>query len=199
MAVHQIVTLLEEAVAMDPGYAVYRQYLGRYYLRRGEYAAAIDQLREAVALDESLAPELFPLIADATVKRGLPALTEVPMQAAHGVIHVDVRVNDSPQPFRFVLDTGASQTVISRSLADRLGIAIDDQGPRVVVQTANNAVSAPVVILGSLSVGDARVENVQALVLETLGDTEGLLGLTYLRHFDVAIEHRLGVVGLRRK
>ena len=199
MAVHQIVTLLEEAVAMDPGYAVYRQYLGRYYLRQGEYAAAVEQLREAVALDASLAPGLSPLIADATVKLGLPALTEVPMQAAHGVIQVDVRVNDSPQPVRFVLDTGASQTVISRSLADRLGIAIDDQGPRVMVQTANNAVSAPVVTLRSLSVGEARVENVQALVLDTLGGTEGLLGLTYLHFFDVTIEHRLGVVGLRRK
>ena len=186
-------------VAIDPTYAVYRHYLGRYYLRQGDYAAAIEALREAISLDDSLASELSSLIADARVKLSLPELTEVSTHDSGGVIQVDVQVNDSPQPFRFVLDTGASQTVISRALADALGITVEPNGQHMVVQTANNTVRAPVVTLRALTVGNARVENVQALVLDTLDDTQGLLGLTYLRHFDVAIEQQNRLVKLRRK
>jgi len=198
-AVEQILALLEEASREDPDYAAYQQHLGRHYLQQGAYPAAIDALERAVMLDASLRDATMPLLREARLRLSLPELTRVSFRRAHGVIHVDVRLNDAALASRFILDTGASYTVISRELADALGIQVTEAVPRLRVQTASSTVLAPLVTLASVDLGGARVQDVPALVLDTLGGTDGLLGLSYLRFFDVAIEQDDDTLSLHRK
>jgi len=85
-------------------------------------------------------------------------------------------------PVRFVVDTGASQIVLSRSDATRAGI---DTGALVYTgraRTANGTVRTAPVRLDRLAIGPIEDRDVRAVVNE--GDMDGsLLGMDYLRRF----------------
>src|SRR5262245_20212298 len=54
-------------------------------------------------------------------------------------------------PFRFIIDTGANRSVLSRTLAERLGLAPSGEG---VVHSIDGAEPATLVHVESLSFGD---------------------------------------------
>ena len=92
---------------------------------------------------------------------------------------------------RLVLDTGASLVVISKDIADRLGI--DTKGAPYslkVVLADGRRVKAKAVILKSVKVGGAEVKNVSAAVLENAQptDEDGLLGMSFLKNFTVKLD-----------
>ncbi len=198
-AVDELVGLLEEMARVDPGHAPYHQHLGLAQLRQRDYERALEHLSRAVELDSSLAGRLEPSILQAQVKLSVPELTEVAYMRSSGGIRVHVRLNGSPEVYRFVLDTGASQTVVVRPVAERLGIETGGATPRVRVRTASEEVVAPLVTLDSVDLGGAVVPRVKALIMDDLGGPDGLLGLSYLSYFDVAIEQDTGILSLRRK
>jgi len=89
----------------------------------------------------------------------------------------------------FAVDTGATYTVITPDFAEKLGIKITDETPRMVLVTANGAVNAPVVTLNHLGLGDIELNNVQAIV-QPLGKNDvicGLLGLNFFKNIDLSI------------
>ncbi len=198
-AVDELIVLLAEMIRVDPRYAPYHRYLGQAHLRRRDYEQAVQHLSRAVELDSSLAGRLEPSILQAKVKLSVPELTEIPYTRTAGGIRVDVRLNGSPAVYRFVLDTGASQTVVVQPVAEQLGIETGGATPRVRVRTASDEVMAPLVTLDSVDLGGAVVPRVKALVMDDLGGPDGLLGLSYLGYFDVAIEQDAGILSLRRK
>ncbi len=195
----ELVVLLAEMVQVDSDYAPYHQYLGQALLLQRDYGRALEHLSRAVALDSSLSGRLEPSIRQAQVKLSVPELTEIPYQRAGGAILVDVRLNGRPELYRFVLDTGASQTVVVRPVAEQLGIDIGEATPRVRVRTASEEVVALLVTLESVDLGGAAVPRVKTLVMDDLGGPDGLLGLSYLGFFDVSIEQDAGILSLRRK
>ncbi len=199
LALDEIIWLLEAAVQTDLDYAPYHRYLGHYYLQQRAYAKAMDSLRTAQTLDESLTDALAPWIEQARIGLANPQRIEVPFQAGSGVIYVSVQINRHPSPFRVVLDTGASHTTISSRLAASLGIAVPSDAPRLWVRTANRRVAASLVTLESVDLGGAVVEQVPALVLETLDGIDGLLGLSFLRHFNVEIHQQERLITLGPK
>jgi len=88
----------------------------------------------------------------------------------------------------FVLDTGATYTVITPRLARKLGVTIDS-GNRVAIATANGVIQAPIVTLKSVTIGDVEVNNVQAIV-QNLGDDlllAGLLGMNFFKGMDMSV------------
>ena len=82
-------------------------------------------------------------------------------------------------PVRFLVDTGASAVALTLKDAQRLGI--DPAGLKFSykVMTASGEARGAAVKLASLSVGDAHMSDVDALVLDKGLDTS-LLGMTYL-------------------
>lgn len=199
LATDRIVALLEEAIGVDPEFAAYHHHLGRYYFRQGRYAPAIDSLSRAMALDGSLAESLVGLVGEAQMRLDNPAMIHVSFQQGTGVIYVNVRLNGQPESFRFIFDTGASHTAISRALARRMAIAIPTDAPHPRIRTAGGTVQAPLVTLGSVELAGTRVGNVPALILDQLDHADGLLGMSYLRFFTVKIEHDEGYLVLTRK
>jgi aspartyl protease family protein len=80
---------------------------------------------------------------------------------------------------RVLIDTGASVVALTRTDARRLGV---DPAPDAFtgrVQTASGLARAAPVELAAVSVAGARVERVQALVVEE-GLAYSLLGMSYL-------------------
>jgi len=88
----------------------------------------------------------------------------------------------------FVVDTGASFTVISREAANELGITIDESTPFVPITTASSVIFNPLVTLKSLRVGQATVEDVDVLVHNLPGGSAGLLGNSFLNRFKVVLD-----------
>jgi len=90
----------------------------------------------------------------------------------------------------FLIDTGASYTVITPATAATLGIKIASDNPTVPVTTANGVLHAPVVRLHNVSLGGLQVDNVDAVVTE-LGDSpqlSGLLGMSFFQGMDLSFK-----------
>ena len=107
---------------------------------------------------------------------------------------VNVRLNNSVTA-PFILDTGASDVVIPRSVAEQLGL---DLGPGVRTKryaTANGIVEQATVMLRSVQLGDAKVNSVPASVSDSM--SIGLLGLSFFNHFTYNVNAAEGIVTLR--
>jgi clan AA aspartic protease (TIGR02281 family) len=88
----------------------------------------------------------------------------------------------------FVVDTGASFTLIGRGTAKDLGMMIDEYTPFIPIATASDIILTPLVTLKSVLVGQAEVEDVEALIYNMPAEKEGLLGNSFLGKFRVDLD-----------
>ena len=105
-----------------------------------------------------------------------------------------------PDTFRNVfvaLDTGASTTMIPTEVAVDLGY--DLSNPNEQMMTANGIVLASRIAVRKLTAIGETVENIDVVChdLPEGSIIEGLLGLNFLRHFDVNISFSTGTIELR--
>ena len=104
---------------------------------------------------------------------------EIPL-ARDGHYHMTLGVNGTP--VEFVVDTGASDIVLSREDAARSGISVDGLPFLGTANTANGTVRTARVRLSEVDLGGIVDRNVPALV--NGGAMEGsLLGMAYLNRF----------------
>jgi clan AA aspartic protease (TIGR02281 family) len=91
-------------------------------------------------------------------------------------------------PFQFIIDTGASRTVISAELAARLGLKA---GKSAVMHTMNGIDKVPTVLIERLQMSNAVVTNIAAPSLQArnLG-ADGLLGIDSLHDQEIVIDFR---------
>jgi clan AA aspartic protease (TIGR02281 family) len=107
-------------------------------------------------------------------------------------ITVDVLLNDKVNA-SMLLDTGASTVMLSRNIAEKLGINLSNVKPDLTVQVADGReVNAKRVVIQSMKVQEATALKVDAAVL--LEDTggmvfgDGLLGMSFLSKFNFKID-----------
>jgi aspartyl protease family protein len=101
-------------------------------------------------------------------------------RAADG--HYYVRAEVEGQPVRFLVDTGATQIVLARDDAARIGVDADDLLYSGRAGTANGEVRTAPVWLETLEVGPMLDRDVRAHVTD--GDLPiSLLGMEYLRRY----------------
>lgn len=86
-------------------------------------------------------------------------------------------------PVRFVVDTGATDIVLSRRDAARVGIDLDRLAFTGSARTANGVVRTARVRLGEVALGPFRDRGVTAWVNEGEMDSS-LLGMAYLQRFE---------------
>jgi clan AA aspartic protease (TIGR02281 family) len=100
-----------------------------------------------------------------------------------------------------VIDTGATDTVISGNLAKKLGISVN-RGRDVICQVADGrSVNAKQVKIREIRVGGAKVYNVQAVVLdsEEMGNSPGLLGMSFLDNFVFKVDTEKELLVLQKR
>jgi clan AA aspartic protease (TIGR02281 family) len=88
----------------------------------------------------------------------------------------------------FVVDTGASFTLINRLATKELGIPVNETTPLIRVSSVTDVVLIPLITLDSIKVGKAEVENVEALIYPLASGSDGLLGNSFLNKFRVVID-----------
>ena len=109
-------------------------------------------------------------------------------------IMVNVLINDLVRA-NFVLDTGASLVVISRDIADKLGIGFRRGESAIYITLADGRkVNANIVTIKSLRIGEIEGKDIEAAVLdyEENSDLEGLLGMSFLKQFMINIDAKNG-------
>jgi clan AA aspartic protease (TIGR02281 family) len=106
---------------------------------------------------------------------------------------VAVKLNNSVVA-PFLIDTGASDVVIPRGVADQLGLDLSN-ARKQQYSTANGVVTAPLVTLDSVDLSGARAEQVPASVSDSM--SVGLLGLSYFNRFHYQVDPVQGIVTLR--
>lgn len=97
-----------------------------------------------------------------------------------GHFYIDVRINGLST--RFMIDTGASDIVISKSEAERVGINVNRLVFNKAYQTANGTSFGASTSFDELKVGNIKFRNVPASVNSAeMGIS--LLGMSFLRQF----------------
>src|SRR5579863_9847673 len=112
---------------------------------------------------------------------------------AKPLILVDAFVNESG-PFQFVLDTGASTTTLSHSVASTLALRTL---PMAAVVGGGGTIEAEAACVRSLRVADRTAENFDVvvtnateLVSRAIGEpVDGILGYNFLCNFEVVIDY----------
>src|SRR5712692_7870815 len=134
-------------------------------------------------------------------KAAEPNKASIPIQRKGQVAIVRASVN-SKATGSFVVDTGASLTMISQAMAKELEIDVEGKNlPSVSFQTANGVISAPVITLDSIDVGGMQVKDLTAAVYDAFPDpgVSGLLGLNFLSHFRLDIDAKNELLHLEKK
>jgi aspartyl protease family protein len=96
-------------------------------------------------------------------------------RARDGHFWVDGEVNG--EPVRFLVDSGATVTTITRATADRVGVAAS--GFVTMVDTANGTVMVDRGRAGRVRVGPIERADLAVHILTTLGDTN-VIGMNFL-------------------
>lgn len=97
-------------------------------------------------------------------------------------LEVTGREGHAAQPIHFIVDTGATDIVLTGEDATALGFTDDDLAFLGTARTANGLVRTAQVRLEAVQLGDQQHRNVRALVNE--GDLHvSLLGMTFLSRF----------------
>jgi clan AA aspartic protease (TIGR02281 family) len=125
----------------------------------------------------------------------------IPLEKIGGSFVVQVNLNNE-RTAHLIVDTGASMTVLSTNIAIDLGILGTTDNELLTVNTAGGSVQVNTNYLSSLQVGTAQAENV-AVAIHDLPDIpeqiEGLLGMSFLKHFLVTLDAEHARLILRPK
>ena len=172
-------------------------YLAESYRMLGDAPGAAHIYRQIL----QLAPQ-SPFAASARqalVALGEPGIStvQVPIQRRSGSAVVPARVNGEPVGV-FILDTGASYTSLSTSVARRLGISTSGNAT-VRLVTASGIIQAPLALLDEVDIGGAMARHVPIVIHDLPGlpsNVVGLLGMSFLERFRVNLDVGSGLLVL---
>ena len=185
----EAIAILAEGAEDLPASVNLRAELGAVLFKERRWTEALAAWEEAYAIRAD--PDLAALIEEA--RRRLAAerdVVSIPLGDGHGTIRTVVRCNgrlDVP----CILDTGATYTALPSWAAVQLGFALQNAS-RVRIATASGVTEAPVITLDAVALGPLSVGPLDALVLDlphNPGESPvGILGLNFLKHFNVLMD-----------
>src|SRR5690606_10888537 len=93
-----------------------------------------------------------------------------------GRIAAPVMINGQG-PFRLILDTGASQSVITKRVVDKLGLLLTPES-QLILHGVTGSLAVPAVRLDTLQTGDLIQRDLKVAVLgSVMGGADGILGV----------------------
>jgi clan AA aspartic protease (TIGR02281 family) len=95
-----------------------------------------------------------------------------------------------------ILDTGAVYTVLAWDVAKDIGYDPAVSEHRTPIITANGVIEAPVITVESIKLADLRAGAVDVVChdIPEITGIEGLLGLSFLKHFRTLIDYTAGIL-----
>jgi len=120
-------------------------------------------------------------------KASEPEGVEVNLLRRHELLLAEVLLNSRVRQY-FIVDTGASFTLINWQTAKDLDLIVNESTPSIPIFTASQLILTPLVTLRSIRVGNAEVENVDVLIHNLPSNSAGLLGNSFLNKFRVTLD-----------
>jgi clan AA aspartic protease (TIGR02281 family) len=129
-----------------------------------------------------------------------PVKASIPIERHGQVVIIEAMLNKK-KAVKFVVDTGASYTMISSAVAKELDIDLTQNQRTMPFQTANGLIQAPLTNLESITVGGMEIKNLTAAIHDAVPDPQvaGLLGLNFLSNFRMDIDTQRGLLHLEKK
>lgn len=127
--------------------------------------------------------------------------TSIPFESIDGRPILKVRVNNSRNPLRFVLDTGSGMSVVSEETAKKLGLRSVARGGMARAVGGGGKFEIVYGFLNSLEVGNVRVESVPVYIRHFFDDKtpiDGYLGLSVISKFITSVDYGENTFMLRR-
>lgn len=184
---------LKQVAAADERYESAQQKIAEYG-RNAQYAdGQIAALEQAVSVIQSPAAQPIQTTAAANISvETSPQKVSVPIiRRLHGTPVVQVTFNNA-KSYEMILDTGASRTLITRQMANELGVVATE---KIVVATASEAeVVFEIGRVRSMSIGEVALQDVKVGIGDSV--SIGLLGNDFLYGYDIAIRSSENVVEL---
>ena len=169
-------------------FALWRGQMGRFIYSAAVWIAIFGALIVGYNTFKDYLPEGgFEMPRQAVVAEGDGTTIEVPV-GFDGHYHLTLGINGTP--VEFVVDTGATNLVLSMADAERIGLVADELKFFGRALTANGEVRTANVRLDEVTLGNLTDRNVPAVV--NAGEMRGsLLGMSYLSSFGkIEIEDR---------
>ena len=102
-------------------------------------------------------------------------------------------------PYHFLVDTGATHSILSRRVAERLNVLAARKGSLI---SAAGVVPVTIGMIEIVQIGSVRIAKtsiaVTALELFRTLHVDGLLGADYLKQFKISIDYTNHVLSLQR-
>ncbi|MBI2135559.1 retroviral-like aspartic protease family protein [Candidatus Woesearchaeota archaeon] len=114
------------------------------------------------------------------------------------VIEVLIENKGIKKKLKMVLDTGATYTLIPWQVAEALNMEPALSKTRADIITASGVEKVPLMFVESVAAFDKKAENVKIIVhdLPAKSYVDGLLGLSFLRNFNLHINFKEGYLEL---
>jgi clan AA aspartic protease (TIGR02281 family) len=178
-----------------------RKTIHDYLVRLRSFQERFNTLRDSgEPLEHDQEPPLLQRMERQLEKyRGETHSADIPYRRVRGQIVVEARLNDAVD-VRLLVDTGATSVSFSDALAREMGLHLPvDRSVDVTLADGTRTQARPVV-LNAVQVGEMRVEQVPAVVLENVPDDglDGLLGMSFLREFSIQLDPLRGELVLKQ-
>ncbi|MGH8072232.1 MAG: aspartyl protease family protein [Candidatus Entotheonellia bacterium] len=190
--------LFREALQLDTTNGGLYFVLGQAEFRRQAFEAAIHAFETALAYEPGLRGEVEPYLAKANALLEGPETVVIAFPPGSTRIEIPVVLNGRMQ-LPFIIDTGASMTLIPAWAAEMLGYRPQATSEWLRVQTAGGPRRLPYASLGRIEIQGLGLSNLPVVFGDLPGydASRGLLGMDFLRHFSMAVDHDLGRMTLR--
>jgi tetratricopeptide (TPR) repeat protein len=194
------------AVTLD--YQARQMVLDRTPIREELTAGKPDQQRTDLPPSDPARPAQTDALKSETKPDAPPAASgnlatdafEIPIRSTSGgLASAETRLPDMDRPLNFIIDTGATVSVVSKAIVKRHqldGMKLQGQKYRVI-GAAGIEEGAEALGLSTLTVSGLKKQNARALILdldavnETSGfEQHGILGGDYLSHFRIVLDLR---------
>lgn len=191
------------AISLDPesSYAYAGRGLARLRQDRIDLAKADSHHAARLGLDDQTKKIVETVTKELSVSASGPSSVEVPLGES-GHVFVQVRFSKNGRPRRFMLDTGATHTLVDRALLEEIGKETEvKKVGRAVVRIADGT-EVPV---GRYTVKTAFLYNlplgsIEVLVLDrNKGRAMSLLGVRSLKDIAVSIDNAAGKARISRQ
>lgn len=112
------------------------------------------------------------------------------------IVYVEIRVGDKIVRPKMALDTGATYTMIPWEIAEALGLQPEISKEKIEMITASGIEKAPIITLEKVSVAGEEAANIKAIAhdLPARSYVDGLLGLSFLKNFNLSINFKEGIL-----
>ncbi len=183
-----------------PRSSYYKLALARLYIALQQDREETKALLEEAAYEHDLEAEALALLREieAPTDDDETGILEIPLHKKNRSYYVKAVMGNRVDTV-LLLDTGAASVVLSSAVAEALDLEPLEER-RIV--TAGGEIMAPVAVLDSLELNGLVVKNIEINIIDIFPEdvrVDGLLGMSFLKHFNFSIDQENDVLLLEPK